>query len=337
MTQSPFLLSLGAAVLLSGCGGSSGSSTPQTGQFSLAVSDAPVDDASEVVLYFNEVVLVPEEGGEPTLIDLSEGGPDRIDLKQYTGSDRAPIVTNETLAVGNYTMCLYALDGDGSTDLSYVDSDSQGIVSLKVNSKGSCQGVKGNTDEAGRIFFNRPFTINTGNNNFVAEFDLRQALVDPVGQPGMFIKPTAVQLINLAGVGNIAGTLTETQRLACEADTASLLGVSEFQHAAYLYQGSRDRTTMGDIIGDASYPDGSVLVEPVATADISFDETSQSHRYEFGFVGEGDYSIGYTCVANNDLADSHETDAEDFIIYQHYTPVSVEADQTTTQDLAPIL
>lgn len=325
------------ALLVAGCGGSSGSSSPQTGQFSLAVSDAPVEQADEVVLFFNEVVLVPEDGGDPILIDLSEGGPDSVDLLDYTGSNSATLVNSQTLAVGEYTMCLYALDGDGTQQLSYVNTQDQGVVPLRVNSKGSCQGVRGNTDEAGRIFFNQPFTINTGINNYVAEFNLRQGLVDPQGQEGMFIKPTAVQLVNEAGAGNIAGVLAVEQREACEADMTSLLEVSEFSHVAYLFAGERDRTTMGDLVGDAGYPDGSPLVAPVATADISLDEASGEYRYEFGFIGEGTYSIGYTCVANFDLPESHETEEQDFTFYQHYTPVQVQPGLTTVQDLDPIL
>ncbi|TKB51298.1 DUF4382 domain-containing protein [Ferrimonas sediminicola] len=327
---------LSLALLVAGCGGGS-SSSPQTGQFGLAVSDAPVEQADEVVLFFNEVVLVPEDGGEPVTIDLSEDGPDSVDLLQYTGSDSATLVNGQVLPVGDYTMCLYALDGDGSEQLSYVNTQDQGVVPLKVNSKGSCQGVQGNTDQAGRIFFNRPFTINTGINNFVAEFNLRQGLVDPQGQEGMYIKPTAVQLVNLAGAGNIAGVLAEQQREACEADMASLLEVSEFSHVAYLYAGERDRSTMGDLVGEAGYPAESPLVAPVATADISLDEASGEYRYEFGFIGEGNYSIGYSCVANFDLPESHETEEQDFTFYQHYTPVQVQPGQTTTQNLDPIL
>lgn len=335
MNRKLIALGLGSTLSLVGCGGSSGGgdSSPQVGSFSLAVSDAPVDEASEVVLFFNEAVLVPQGGGDPVLIDLSGDGADSVDLLKYQGDNSKALISGQELPTGVYTMCLYVLDGNGQIDLSYVNSESDGIQPLRVNSKGSCSGVSGDTQSAGRIFFNQPFTINAGSNSFVAEFDLRKGLVNPVGQAGYFIKPTAVQLVNLAGAGTITGQLQDEQRLACEADESQRLGASSFQHTAYLYASAPTLEQMGDFIGEASYPEASELQEPIAAADISLDDVTGEYRYTFGFIGEGDYQLGYTCVANADLADSHETQSEGFGIYQSYGPVTVLAEAVVEQNL----
>ena len=58
-------LVMAALATLSACGGSDDKiedqPTPTMSTFSLSVSDAPVDDASEVVVYFDEVELIGNE------------------------------------------------------------------------------------------------------------------------------------------------------------------------------------------------------------------------------------------------------------------------------------
>ncbi|GAA5193718.1 DUF4382 domain-containing protein [Ferrimonas gelatinilytica] len=352
------VLAAGVVLALSGCGSDNSSSPnpgpgpspePQMGTFSLGVSDAPVDDAKRVVLAFNDVILIPQDGqngGDPIHIELgNDGQPQQIDLLEFQGSAMEVIVSEGELEVGDYRMCLYAKDGlpNGSEESSFVEKTDGIVVPLKVNSKGACHGYKPDTDGQGRMSFDKGdqmVTINTGQNAFVVEFDLRKALTDPKGQDWMFIKPNAVQLINIAGVGNISGELALTQRDACEADMVSLVGADTFAHAAYLYANERDRSTMGDIVGEAGFPEGSELVEPVAVANIVQVENQTDeliYRYEFGFIGEGEYSIGYTCTANADLPETHETAEQGFLIYQHYVPVTVVVGETTEQDLDPIL
>ncbi|GAA4900327.1 DUF4382 domain-containing protein [Ferrimonas pelagia] len=321
-----------ATILLAGLGGcgSDGNDAEQTGRLNFGVSDAPVQEASEVVLVFNHVVLIPESGGDPIVIDFAaeNGAPERVDLLKNPGTTVHPLVTDLELPVGDYRMCLYALDGEvGNADLSYVTTP-DGTVPLQVNAKGSCFGTKPDTSAAGRLKLaegDRLLTINTGINNFVAEFDLHKGLVDPVGQAGMFIKPNSVTLLNTAAAGSISGALPEAQASACIND---LSATDPIVHAAYLYVGSLDRTGMGDVIGSASYPSGSPLVEPAAVATVGEDD-----QYQFGFVGEGSYSIGYSCLAGLDQPESHETD---FAIYQHYVDVTVVAEQETVQDLLVI-
>ncbi|MBY6018570.1 DUF4382 domain-containing protein [Halomonas denitrificans] len=348
MKQMKTLVAASLVGLLSACGGGDDNNSVNTGTFNLGVSDAPVEEASEVVLFFSHVVMVPEDGGDAIVFDFAEdeGAPRSVDLLDFQGSNADFIISERELPVGDYRMCMYALNGDGSEELSYVNSKEQGIVPLSIDSQGSCYGTKPDIEDGGRLKLTdeRLVSINVGINSFVAEFDLRKGLVDPKNAPGMKIKPNAVRLVSVSEIGTISGTLAQTQFDACEADFSSLLGASEFSHAAYLYAGSRDRTTMGDIAGDQGFPTDSALVEPVAVAsinpvDVVQDDgtTATELQYEFGFIGEGTYSIGYTCVANADQPDTHETDEEGFAIYQHYTPVEVKANEETVQDLDPIL
>ncbi|WP_298442059.1 hypothetical protein [uncultured Ferrimonas sp.] len=69
---------------------------------------------------------------------------------------------------------------------------------------------------------------------------------------------------------------------------------------------------------------------PVAVANVN--ATDNAMGYEFGFVGAGQYSLGYSCTAAADLPDSHQTDQDGFTLYQSGGPITVSAEQTTAFD-----
>lgn len=88
-------LVVATSAVLSACGGSSDDSSdvsPTTTGFSLAVSDAPVDSASEVVVVFDEVELTGD--GAPIRFDVQDenGDPRSIDLLTLPGSQFETIV-----------------------------------------------------------------------------------------------------------------------------------------------------------------------------------------------------------------------------------------------------
>ncbi|GMQ47258.1 DUF4382 domain-containing protein [Vibrio sp. 10N] len=345
-------LAIATTTLLVGCGGgdsSSSSPAPSTGKFSLGVSDAPVDDAQKVVLGFKDVVLVPidpqsgEKIGEHILLDVSkpEGTLRQIDLMQYQGSNAETIIRDYEIKTGHYAMCLYAKDGlflnDDST--SYVQRVDGSLKGLVVPNRGSCFGFKPLDPDQGTLAFAKPsesIEIVAGINSYIVEFDLRTALTDPQGLDHMLMNRNGVTLINASQAGHIRGNVNPTQYQACEADSASYnaIGNADPVHAVYLYAGSRDRTTMGDV-GATGERQAPVAVATVVTGQDQSGDTTYS--YEFGHVGAGTYSIGYTCTAYIDQPSTEETEQEGFLIYQHYTPVDVEEGQYTEQNIDPIL
>ncbi|UJF17470.1 DUF4382 domain-containing protein [Vibrio sp. SS-MA-C1-2] len=352
------------SILLSGCNSSSSSSpstnnsTQEIGSFTLNVSDAPVDQANHVVTTFSEIVLVPvkdnssenDESRKPFYINTFDEK--QVDLLQYQGENYETIISSLDVPIGDYTMCLYVKNGvtAGATDRSYVDTD-DGILPLVVENQGSCSGIKPQGENTGRLFFNKTFSINSGYNSFLVDFDLRKGLTKPTGQDLFKLKPTAVQLTNLGTTGSITGSITEQQMSACINDTQSMINGTEgdeFVHAAYLYAGEMDRSMMGDAYDTTEQSD---LSKPVAIANILGHDTNNDGEFDqfdyyFPSVGAGNYSIAYTCVANNDDPDNidlidtkniNENAESGFMFYQHYTPVTVEAAKTTTQNLTQLL
>ncbi|USD61784.1 DUF4382 domain-containing protein [Vibrio sp. SCSIO 43140] len=339
------------STLLVGCGSEETTATPPTattGKLNLGVSDAPVDDAMEVVLGFKDVVLVPidpqsgAKTGDPIALDVSGEDEElrQIDLMEYQGSNAETIIRDYEIPTGHYALCLYAKDGLTADDTtSYVRKTDGNLKGLVVPNKGSCLGYKPDDKDQGTLVFAKPsesIEIMAGFNSYIVEFDLRKALTDPTGKEHMLMNRNGVALVNASESGHIRGKVDTMQYQACEADSASYnaIGGAEPVHAVYLYAGEMDRTTMGDVGSDSE------RVAPVSVANVneSVDQDNNTvYEYEFGYVGPGSYSIGYTCTAYIDQPETEETAEDGFLIYQHYVPVEVKEGEFTEQDITPIL
>ena len=115
------LISASIAVALIGCNSDSDSVSTMT-PVTLSVSDAPIDDVSEVVITYNKVAFLPLDGGTPQVFDvyktdeegnlvdedgnpLPEGEdplPLSVNLLNFQGSDAQELVDDELIPTGNY-------------------------------------------------------------------------------------------------------------------------------------------------------------------------------------------------------------------------------------------
>ncbi len=287
---------LAAAAILAGCGGSDSDSSivePETNPtFTLGVSDAPVDDALKVVVYFDEVELIGE--GDPVVFDVTgdDGSAKVIDLLTLQGSEFENIVENQEIPAGEYTQLRVKV-----TDESYIEME-DGIFDLSVPS-----------NELKLDGFTASLNSNV---NFTLEFDLRKSLVDPVGQPDtIFLKPRGVRLVNNLEAGTIAGTVSAS--LLEEGACADKVDIAE-GNAVYLFEGSElDATLLGD---DADTPDNADEISPYAMAAVTFDEEQQVYQYEAAFVEVGDYTVALTCRAAIDQPETDENEADGFVFLQ---------------------
>ncbi len=339
------LVSAAVAFALTGCGSDSADTTTST-PITLSVSDAPIDNVSEVVVTYSKVAFLPEGEGEPQIFDvyktddagnfvdeegnpLAEGEdpiPLSVNLLDFQGSNAQALVDGQVIPTGNYQLCVFANDGSHLDYPSYVIEQATGNqVPLTVKGNGKCpQGVGEETD-TGVLFFNDTFAVNTANNDYVVEFDLRRGLKEATGQDeGYTIQRTSVSLINTVTTGDIIGdvALNETY-IQCESDNAGL--ASEFAHAVYLYEGNIEQTEMGTLAASEKQP-------PVATANVILSEDKTSATYEFGFVEPGTYSVGYTCTANVDSEDG-AVEGESFSIYSASANLTVVAGSKTDANL----
>lgn len=311
------LIALSLTGILAACGGSSDDKTPeqQMGLFSLGVSDNPAD-AQEVVIAFKQVVLKNESGS--ISFDVStDGAIKQVDLLEFQGTAVETLVSGQSIPTGEYQMCIYMQRSEtANAESSFVKTLDGSIHGLTTNSNGSCGGVGAEDPDTGRLFFNKTFTIAAGVNSFVAEFDLSSGLQDPHGNKSYWtLKPTSVQLHNIAEVGSIEGDVPAELTVQCE----DLAGGSLNSQAVYLYPDATELANMSDFRADAVI---APAVAPIAAARVN-DITNDNDEvigqgYEFGFVVAGNYSVGYTCVAQNDDPDiSNAPDDADLPFFIH--------------------
>ncbi|MCH1929240.1 DUF4382 domain-containing protein [Shewanella sp. A25] len=285
------------AGLLFGCGGSDSNDEPQMATFSLGVSDNPAD-AKSVTIAFKQVVLKNESGSYSFNV-TPNGELKFVDLLEYQGSAVNTLVSGQSIPVGEYQMCIYMKNNTAATiDSSHVTTYDDGLFGLVTNSNGSCGGVGAEESDTGRLFFNKSFTIAAGVNSFVAEFDLSKGLQDPHGNKDYWtLKPTSVQLFNQSDVGSITGSVSEEVMASCE----MVANGSTFSPAVYLYPAN---TTLEQMVDFSLEADTETAIAPITAARVNEVTNAEGlvigHDYEFGFVVAGNYSLGYTCLAQND-------------------------------------
>jgi hypothetical protein len=132
----------------------------------------------------------------------------------------------------------------------------------------------------------------------IFDWDLRQGLVPPPGQPGYFLKP-AFRVIGTESFGKISGAIdVPTVMLAandCNADTDP--DDIDVGNTVYIYQGLNVVPDDIDTLND---------VTPYATVDAVLNAASTDYEYSV-LLPFGDYTVAFTCQSANDGAETNET------------------------------
>ncbi len=264
------------ALVLPACGGGGGSNdgmTAQTGQLSLAIGDAPIDGASEVVVVFTGIEL-HSNGGTRT---INFAAPREIDLLAYQNGTTVNLLENLTVDAGEYQwMRLKVIAERNRSDGSYILFESGEQYPLFIPS-GSETGLK----------INRPFRVAAGSiTRLVADFDLRKSIIAPPGQaPNYFLKPV-LRLMDTLEIGDINGSVDlsalATAQLGATATAADCDG------GIYLFGGAA--ATPDDTDGNAA--DG---VDPIVYQPLAFDGLQTIVAYQFAMVEAATYTVAATC------------------------------------------
>lgn len=281
-----------ASATLWGCNLNSGGGSGGSGRLSLDVTDAPVDEASEVNVVFEGVVLQAADG-DRTEITFDE--PKSINLLDLQGGETEALLEDETLAAGEYNWMRLMVNDDSNIVVP------AGKFSLDIPS-GENTGLK----------LVQGFTVPVnGDAAYTIDFDLRKSVVK-TGQssPVYKLKP-ALRLVDNTEVGSIAGTVDETVISdACD---------SEDTGAVYVFEGAG--VTPVDVQGSEE--------DPIASGLVSYDEDNTSYSYEVAFLVTGDYTVSYTCDADQD---DPEADDSANITFGDSQTVAVTAGETATAD-----
>ena len=154
------------SLLAVGCNSSSESGSDSMGSMSLRITDAPIDEASSVVVQFSEVQI---RGTDTTQNINFKLDPSRsIDLLALQGSATQALFTDEAVPAGTYNEVRLLINAEVGTVDSYIVLKQGGAQHELTVPSGSESGlkVKGN------------FTVPVnGSSSFTVDFDVRKSIV----------------------------------------------------------------------------------------------------------------------------------------------------------------
>ena len=291
------------ALALAACGGSGGSGGA-TGRLTLGVTDAPVDDASSVVVQFSGVAF-KRAGVTAEKVQNLTPSPRQLDLLQYQGGRAVLLLDGVTLPAGDYEWIRLIVDNEPAVRDSYVVLTGGQECELRVPS-GAESGLK----------LNRGFTLPAdGSVALTIDFDLRKSIHAPPGQQGAaaactqgyLMRPT-LRIVADAEVGAIAGNV------AGELVTEGCLP------QVYVFSGS---SVTPDDLEEASGADA----DPLVVASVTVENGSTAYPYRAAFLPPGPYTVAFTC-GDGDAA------ADDSLVFTGAQNVTVQTNLTTTADFA---
>ncbi|MCP5162207.1 MAG: DUF4382 domain-containing protein [Hahellaceae bacterium] len=273
--------------------------TAGTGKFSLAVTDAPIDSADHVVVQFTGVEIKPKDGAAKT---FTFAQPKSIDLLKQQGGNSAPLLTDESLAAGEYESIRLAVKSvEGEQDTYIVVSGAEHEMEVP---SGSTSGLKLNASD------DNPITVPAdGAASFTIDFDLRHSIVH-TGNDKYKLKPV-LRLINNTGSATVKGTVDATTLVSAQCANASL-------NAGAVYLFTSHDVTPDDVDGQSP--------EPIASAKVNYNEQTAVYEYVAAFIKAGNYTLSYTCGDDN-------AEVDDALTFAATRNITLAESETQTQNL----
>lgn len=289
------------SLLSAGC---SSSGEDESGQMSLRITDAPIDEATSVVVEFSEVQI---RGSDATQnINFKFDTPKSIDLLALQGLNTESLFSNETVPAGVYNEVRLLINAQPGTVDSYIVLQQGGQQHELTVPSGSESGLKV------KGTFSVPVN---GSSSFTVDFDVRKSIVmsgnaNSANGIKYHLKPV-LRLVEDSQVGSISGSVDSALVSAASCSDSEM----DTHNAVYVF--SSAGVTPDDIDADA--------IEPVISALVKYDATSDSYRYQAAFLLAGSYTIAFTCNAD---AENIETD--DDLQFGPAQDVTVAAGENST-------
>jgi hypothetical protein len=290
---------------LAGCSGGGGSSN-DSGRMSLSVTDAPVDDASSVVVQFSGVAF-KREGEAAEVVQNLSPSPRQLNLLEYQEGRAALLLDGVTMPAGRYEWVRLIVDTQQSVRDSYIVLTTGEECELRVPS-GAESGLK----------LNRGFTLPAdGSVALTIDFDLRKSIHAPPGQQGMaeectqgyLMRPT-LRIVDNANVGAISGTIDST--LVTEGCLPKV----------YVFSGGD--VTPDDLEESTTGTD----VDPLLVTSVDVQNGATSYTYRAAFLPPASYTVAFTC-------DDDDPTADDTLTFLPPQTVTVQNNLISSANFAP--
>jgi hypothetical protein len=331
------------ALILTACGGGGGdggSSSGSVAPLSVAITDAPVDGASEVVITFTGVTVQADDGTRKTYEvkdPLTDEPGRKIDLLALGGGDQIVLLDEVPLDYGRYSSIRLEVDLS-YPEKAYIEfKDKPGVPyelrcsscdqsDLKLN-RSFTIGEVCETDgsvESVDLELDEPCGTGKAGAAFTIDFDLRKSITDPQSGDFFKLRPT-LRIVDTKLAGNFTGTVDDD--LIPDAELVIIEGASS-GCSVYTFAGS-------DVMPDDIYlDDAGIHPNPVTTADVK--KEGDRFTYTAAFLVAGEYTAALTCDAgidNSEIDEDNELDVEpdpdNDVIFLDQQNVTVELGATT--------
>lgn len=285
-------------VAVAACGGGSDDSAGEaSGRLNLALTDAPVDGASAVIIVFAGVELQPANGQRVVVDFASER---HIDLLAFQNGSTVDLLQEVEVPAGDYNWMRLKIVAerelqDGSR---IVFADTTGETFPLYIPSGAQSGLK----------LNRPFRVAAGGiTRLVADFDLRKSILAPKGREPNYVLKPVLRLMDELETGTLEGTAdlrALTDSLLTE--TAEPHPISDCSAGLYVFEQDAEGlpATPDDMDGDPA--DGR---DPLVYFPLEWDGVNDATPFEVAYVATGRYTVAATCQYAVDAApDASEYD-----------------------------
>ncbi len=315
--------------LLAACGGGGSDEPGNPSQFSLSLSDAPVDNAQKVCIAIAGLRLNDDSGTEQaswSVLDLlptdnqdgclpsgytlptSSNGAPRflyLDLLHYQQGDSFALLSNTPLAAGSYGQLRLQIEDGRSNTLDGAGRPHPS--SYVVDANGNTLPLEVPSSELKLHGFTAPAN---GVARFQLEFNLRHAMVLPGHGNYYKLKPNGVSLLEVGTLATLQGDISQG---LC-ADDLTKAGV-------YLYP-ARQGSALAYLGLNAPISDGG----PVLTTRVQAATDSTPAHYQLDYVTAGQYDLQLVCNAAEDAV--LDSGSSDFIPVLGSSQLGITVDPT---------
>jgi len=315
-----FMATLAMTALLNGCGSNSSDSPPPnqppaTGTISVALTDGPWEDATEMVLHITGIEMGHADGRMVNVV--MPGGAMSVAMMRLQNGVSEQLANAVTVPSGQYEWMRLTVD----TSMSHIGSASTG----GRHSMGM------GADAEGGLEVHDRFQIQQGQHvDFMLDFDMRLGVQQHSG--GMmgddYELHSAMRMINMNEAGGLNGvidpSMIDVNHAACDDGPGG--------NWVYLFPG--DSTEPDDI----AVPDTDGRAGPMAADRVELDTMTGDHRYHFAYLDPGSYRLAMTCSSewDEDTDDDYPADPEARFSFQMFSaPVEVMSGQMHDIDLIP--
>ena len=279
------------ALLLGSCGGSNSG-------LSLFVSDAPIDQASSIIVGINYISITGDQV-KPVTITFSPAL--SANVYQFQGGASSPVFTHLPIAAGHYTNLRIGFAADpislGSTislpdgvHVLYIPSTSPPFVDLHAD-----------------------FTISNGQTiNLTVDFDMRKSIVQDPNDSTRFIFNPQLRVVQNQDVGTLTGNV----------DASLLKGLCT--PAVYVYSGQVTPT-------DENLNAPPTEAQPVSSSLVGVNSTTGAYDFTVGFLPPGDYTVAFTCNADQDVSNQDNGPSGSNTVFFTSTGTATVAAQKVSQ------